>query len=68
MYDERAKEHNPTKRLVGSIRGSSESRRFDASSLARRSRQEAIAAEGGEEVDGATASEQATKGERLDTA
>lgn len=65
--DERAQEHNPTKRLVGSIRRSSESRRHDASGLARRSRQEATAAEGGEEADGTPTSKPPTEGERLDT-
>ena len=56
-----------TKRLVGSIRRTSESRRLDACSLARRSRQSEVAAEGGEEADGATASKPPTEGERLDT-
>ena len=66
-HDERTKKHNPTKRLVGCIRGTSESRRLDARGLARRSRQEAIATEGGEEADGTTASKPPTEGERLDT-
>ena len=66
-HDKRTKKQNPTKRLVGSIRGSRESRRLDARGLARRSRQGEVAAEGGEEADGATASKQTTEGERLDT-
>ena len=52
---------------MGSIRRTSESRRLDACSLARRSRQSEVAAEGGEEADGATTSKQTTEGERLDT-
>jgi len=35
--------------------------------LARRSRQSEVAAKGGKEADGATASKQTTEGERLDT-
>lgn len=64
--DKRTQTHHPTKRLVGSIRGASKCRRHDARGLARRSRQEAIASEGGKEADGTTASKQATEGERLD--
>lgn len=46
---------------MGRIRGSGESRRFEPLSVARRSGEGKAAAEGGEEADRATASEQTEK-------